>query len=61
MFNLKKSAVFFATASLIAIMAIPSYAADTRTAVSSVKLKVVTDLSIGSTSSDVEVTTNSTL
>ena len=61
MLNFKKIAVIIASASMMAVMAIPSYAADTRTSVSSVKINVATDLSIGSTSSDVEVTTSSTL
>ncbi|OON87158.1 hypothetical protein BXO88_04610 [Oribacterium sp. C9] len=61
MFNLKKFAIIFVSSSFMAAMAVPSYAADSRTSVSTVKINVSTDLSLGSTSSDVEVTTTSTL
>ncbi|SFG42700.1 hypothetical protein [Oribacterium sp. WCC10] len=60
MINLKKLATALASASMIAALSVPAYA-DSRTAISSVTINVATDLSIGSTSSDVEVTTSSSL
>ncbi|SDZ97788.1 Putative cell wall binding repeat-containing protein [Oribacterium sp. KHPX15] len=58
--NTKYALAALAAASMIATVSVPAYA-DDRTAISSVTINVATDLSIGSTSSDVEVTTNSSL
>lgn len=61
MFSIKKLSAALISASMIAAMSIPVYAADSRTSISSVSINVETDLSIGSTSSDVSVTTSSSL
>lgn len=60
MFNFKKLSLILSATSLMAMMSIPAYA-DDRTAISSVSINVATDLSMGSTDSDVEVTTSSSL
>jgi len=58
--NTKHALAALTAAAMIAGASVPAYA-DDRTAISSVTINVATDLSIGSTSSDVEVTTSSSL
>ncbi len=60
MFNLRKMSTVLATASIIAAMSVPAYA-DDRTEITSVSLNVETNLTIGSTDSEVEVTVSSSL